>query len=115
MVAIMEEAEKQNTTLSKGFIRQIALELAGELGIPSFKASKQWFNWFEQRLGRSLGDGRKLRRNRSKISPWIRLTFGEKHEIANFIRENPRMSLVETAKIFTERLNRSVTWRLILL
>ena len=109
--SIMDEAEKRNIILSKGFIRNIALELAGQFGIQNFKATNVWLEGFEKRQGKSLGDGRKLRRNRPKISKFVRLTFGEKHEIATFMLENPGKSQIEYAKIFTEKLNRNVTCR----
>jgi len=66
------------------------------------------------RHGKKLDDGRKLRQNRPKPSPFVRLTFGEKHEIANFMKENPGMQLKQYAEMFTKKWHRNVTERLIL-
>ena len=63
------------------------------------------------RHGKKLDDGRKLRQNRPKPSPFVRLTFGEKHEIANFMKENPGMQLKQYAEMFTKKWNRNVTER----
>ena len=109
--SIMDEAEKRNIILSKGFIRNIALELAGQFGIQNFKATIVWLEGFEKRQGKSLGDGRKRRREYPRNLKMNRLTFGQKHEIATFVRENPGLSLVQYAKIFTEKLDRKVTWK----
>ena len=38
----MEEAEKQKMTLTSGYIRNMALELAKQLGIENFNASQGW-------------------------------------------------------------------------
>ena len=42
MLAVMEEAEKQKMTLTSGYIRNMALELAKQLGIENFNASQGW-------------------------------------------------------------------------
>ena len=42
MLAVMDEAEKQKMTLTSGYIRNMALELAKQLGIENFNASQGW-------------------------------------------------------------------------
>ena len=111
MLAVMEEAEKQKMTLTSGYIRNMALELAKQLGIENFNASQGWLQRFQMRHGKKLDDGRKLRQNRPKPSPFVRLTFGEKHDIATFMQENPGMQLKQYAEIFTKKWSRNVTER----
>ena len=111
MLAVMEEAEKQKMTLTSGYIRNMALELAKQLGIENFNASQGWLQRFQMRHGKKLDDGRKLRQNRPKPSPFVRLTFGEKHDSATFMQENPGMQLKQYAEIFTKKWSRNVTER----
>jgi len=66
------------------------------------------------RHGKKLDDGRKLRQNRPKPSPFVRLTFGEKHEIARYMKENQGMQLKQYAETFTKKWNRNVTERQIM-
>jgi len=66
------------------------------------------------RHGKKLDDGRKLRQNRPKPSPFVRLTFGEKHEIAKYMQENQGMQLKQYAETFTKKWNRNVTERQIM-
>ena len=66
---------------------------------------------FQMRHGKKLDDGRKLRQNRPKPSPFVRLTFGEKHEIAKYMQENQGMQLKQYAETFTKKWNRNVTER----
>ena len=59
---------------------------------------------------------RNARQNRpieplQKRKPFIRLSFGEKHIIAKFIKENPNKTYPEYAKYFTDAWNRTVTAR----
>ena len=65
------------------------------------------------RHGKKLDDGRKLRQNRPKPSPFVRLTFGEKHEIARYMKENQGMQLKQYAETFTKKWNRNVTERFV--
>jgi hypothetical protein len=47
MLAVMDEAEKQKMTLTSGYIRNMALELAKQLGIENFNASQGWLQRFQ--------------------------------------------------------------------
>ena len=50
MLAVMDEAEKQKMTLTSGYIRNMALELAKQLGIENFNASQGWLQRFQVEL-----------------------------------------------------------------
>lgn len=73
-------------------------------------------------LNNQLADpfaARTARQNRpieplQKRKPFIRLSFGEKHIIAKFIKENPNKTYPEYAKYFTDAWNRTVTARQII-
>ncbi|CAG5105039.1 Oidioi.mRNA.OKI2018_I69.chr1.g1780.t2.cds [Oikopleura dioica] len=69
----------------------------------------------DQFVGRT-GTGRQNRpiEPLQKRKPFIRLSFGEKHIIAKFIKENPNKTYPEYAKYFTEAWNRTVTARQII-
>ena len=55
MLAVMDEAEKQKMTLTSGYIRNMALELAKQLGIENFNASQGWLQRFQVRSTENLG------------------------------------------------------------
>ena len=110
LVAIVEDAEKRNHTVGRWYITEVARELAGELGIVSFKGGDNWFRLFQKRLGKKLSVVPKPRIHWER-SKFERLTFGQRHEIVNFLRENVNISHGECAQIFTIKWNRKVTRR----
>ena len=105
---LLDEAEKTGSTLSSKFIRTKALEIANELRIPNFNASKGWLLKLLSRQNRKLG---RTVEHLQKRKPFIRLSFGEKHIIAKYIKEYPNKTYPEYAKYFSELWERNVTAR----
>ena len=108
---LLDEAEKTGSTLSNKYIWAKALEFASEMKIANFNASKEWLPKLLSRQNRKQG---RTVDHLQKRKPFIRLSFGEKHVIANFIKDNPNKSYPEYAKNFSELWERNVTARQII-
>ena len=108
IVRLLDDADRTGSTLSSKYIRAKALEYAAELKIANFNASKGWLLKLLSRQNRKLG---RTVDHLQKRKPFIRLSFGEKHIIAIYIKEHPNKTYPEYAKHFSELWERNVTAR----
>jgi hypothetical protein len=108
---LFDQAEAEGKQLSSKIVRQKALEYADMLGIKNFNASKGWLLKLLARQDRKLG---RSVDHLQKRKPFIRLSFGEKHEIAKYITTYPDKTYPEYARYFSELWNRTVTARQII-
>ena len=106
IMAVMEEAEKQKLTLSMEYLQGMAMDLANELYIESFDPSEKWLQriYYKKIIGDQKFD-------QNSPSLFLQMSFGEKHDIATFMRQHPGLELKEYAEIFTNKWNRNVTER----
>ncbi len=91
--------------LTEAISRRFHLKISGHL-----TCDKNNFSPFAARAARQNRPIEPLQ----KRKPFIRLSFGEKHIIAKFIKENPNKTYPEYAKYFTDAWNRTVTARLVI-
>ena len=94
--------------LSSDFIQSKALGMARELGVGNFNVS--WIGRFINQHNHKLAKpGTPRRGGQDKRKSFVRLTFGEKHEISCFIIKNPKWPVRAYAEHFTKLWDRNVT------
>ena len=89
-------------------IRSQAMAMAKQLEVDNFVASPGWMTRFLQRHNRKLAKCPR-RVSQDKRKPFVRLSFGEKYEISQFILKNSKWPVRAYAEHFTKLWNRNIT------
>lgn len=77
MLAVMDEAEKQKMTLTSGYIRNMALELAKQLGIENFNASQGWLQRFQVQNNNKIPSIISKNSRENWFKSWLRWDMGK--------------------------------------
>ena len=95
-------------SLTAPCIRSQAMAMAKQLEVENFNASPGWMTRFLQRHNRKLAKCPR-RISQDKRKPFVRLSFGEKYEISQFILKNSKWPVRAYAEHFTKLWNRNIT------
>ena len=90
------------------YIRSRAMEVAKDMGVDKFVASNGWLTRFLTRHNKKLAKCPR-RPTQDKRKSFVRLSFGEKHEISKFIIANPKWPVRAYAEHFSKLWNKNIT------
>lgn len=107
-IEIFKLAKNLGKSLTGSCIRSQAMAMAKQLEVDNFVASPGWMSRFLQRHNRKLAKCPR-RVSQDKRKPFVRLSFGEKYEISQFILKNSKWPVRAYAEHFTKLWNRNIT------